>query len=126
MTISLKFPDRIKNRQNIMAVVKNMAKDGRHYWVVTDFEPKTDKITNEIISFTAYRKAASDAVIKSMEALYQRLREIESESGIEGAEKYLRGFLEDKNKSYDEFINELVGNKGLFKIFFTTMKKLFG
>jgi len=118
--------DRIKNKQNIMAVVKNRAKDGRHYWVVTDFEPKTDKITNEIVSYTAYRKAAPENVIKAIEPIYKKLLEIESESGIEGSEKYLRGYLEDKGMSYDEYINDLVGNKGLFKIFFATMKKLFG
>jgi PAS domain S-box-containing protein len=118
--------DRIKNKHNILAVVKNRAKDGRHYWVITDFEPKTDKITNEIVNYTAYRKAAPDSVINAIEPIYKKLVEIENESGIEGSEKYLRGYLEEKGKSYDEFINDLVGNKGLFKIFFTTMKKLFG
>ena len=44
---------------------------------------------------------------------------------MEGSEAYLKGFLEEKGKTYDEFIDELVGNKGLFKIFFQTMKKLF-
>jgi PAS domain S-box-containing protein len=118
--------DRLKSGQNIMAVVKNMAKSGRYYWVITDFEPKKDKITNEIISYTAYRKAAPDDVIKTIEPIYTKLLEIEKESGMEGAEKFLRGFLEEKNMSYDDFIDKLVGNKGLFKIFFSTMKKLFG
>jgi hypothetical protein len=44
---------------------------------------------------------------------------------MEASEKYLRGFLEEKQISYDDFINELIGNKGLFKIFFTAMKKIF-
>jgi len=118
--------ERIKKGENMLALVKNMAKDGRYYWVITDFEPKTDKITNEIVSYTAYRKAASDEVIRAIEPIYKKLVEIESESGMEGSEKYFRGYLEEKNMSYDEFINDLVGNKGLFKIFFATMKKLFG
>ena len=117
--------DRINRAQNIMAVVKNMAKDGRYYWVVTEFEPKVDPITNDIISHTAFRKAAPRKAVDVMEPIYQKLLEIEKDGGVEASEKYLRGFLEDQHKTYDEFVDELVGNKGLFKIFFQTMKKLF-
>ncbi|HEO97868.1 MAG: PAS domain-containing protein [Campylobacterales bacterium] len=118
--------DRIRKGQSIMAVVKNMAKDGRYYWVITDFESKKDKLTNEITGYTAFRKAAPKDVVKTVEPLYQKLLEIEAQSGMEGAEKYLVGFLEEKGLSYDEFIDQIVGNKGLFKVFFTAMKKLFG
>jgi len=117
--------DRINQRQNIMAVVKNMAKNGDHYWVVTEFEPKVDPITNEIISHTAFRKAAPRKAIEVMEPIYAKLIEIEKEGGMEASGKYLRGFLEEKNITYDDFVNDLVGNKGLFKLFFTAMKKLF-
>lgn len=117
--------DRINEAQNIMAVVKNLAKDGSYYWVITEFEPKIDPITNKIISHTAYRKAAPKKAIETMEIIYAKLLEIEKESGIEASEKYLRGFLEEKQTSYDAFIDELIGNHGLFKIFFTTMKKIF-
>jgi len=117
--------DRIKRAQNIMAVVKNLSKDGSYYWVVTEFEPKVDPITNEIISHTAFRKAAPQNAIDTMAPIYQKLLEIEKDGGVEASEKYLRGFLEDNNTSYDDFIDDLVGNKGLFKMFFTLMKKLF-
>ncbi|SFV70246.1 SIGNAL-TRANSDUCTION SENSOR PROTEIN-PAS/PAC domain [hydrothermal vent metagenome] len=117
--------DRINQAQNIMAVVKNLAKDGRYYWVVTEFEPKVDPITNEIISHTAFRKAAPKKAVEAIEPIYKKLIEIEKESGMEGSEKYLRGLLEEKNMTYDEFIDKLVGNKGIFKIFFTAMKKFF-
>ena len=117
--------DRIKKAQNIMAVVKNMAKDGSYYWVVTEFEPKVDPISNEIISHTAFRKAAPQKAIDTMEPIYQKLLEIEKDGGVAASEKYLRGFLEEKKISYDDFIDEVVGNKGIFKIFFTAMKKLF-
>jgi PAS domain S-box-containing protein len=117
--------DRINRAQNIMAVVKNMAKDGSYYWVVTEFEPKVDPITNEIISHTAFRKAAPQKAVDVMTPIYQKLLEIEKDGGMEASEKYLRGFLEDKKMTYDEFINDISGNHGLFKIFFQTMKKLF-
>lgn len=117
--------DRINKAQNIMAVVKNLAKDGSYYWVITEFEPKVDPITNEIISHTAFRKAAPTKAVETIEPIYQKLLEIEKESGMQGSEKYLRGFLEEKEMTYDEFVDQLVGNKGIFKIFFTAMKKLF-
>jgi PAS domain S-box-containing protein len=117
--------DRINRGKNIMAVVKNMAKDGRYYWVVTEFEPKIDPISNDIISHTAFRKAAPQKAIDTMEPIYQKLLEIEKEGGMEASEKYLRGFFEEKRTTYDEFMDGVVGNTGLFKIFFNTMKKLF-
>jgi len=117
--------DRISKAQNIMAIVKNMAKDGSYYWVVTEFEPKTDPLTNEVVSHTAFRKAAPPKAVETIEPIYKKLLEIEAVSGMEASEKYLVGFLDEKHKSYDEFIDELVGNKGLFKIFFSAMKKLF-
>ena len=117
--------DRIKQGKNFMAVVKNLAKDGSYYWVVTDFEPKVDPLTNEIISHTAFRKAAPQKAIDAISPIYAKLLEIEKEGGMEASEKYLHGFLEENNTSYDDFINKLVGNSGLFKLFFTAMKKLF-
>lgn len=118
--------DRIKQGKNFMAVVKNLAKDGSYYWVITDFEPKMDPLTNEPISYTAFRKSAPQNAIDTMTPIYAKLVEIEKEGGMEASEKYLKGFLEDKKMTYDQFVDNLVGNKGLFKIFFTAMKKLFG
>ncbi|NCO01376.1 MAG: PAS domain-containing protein [Epsilonproteobacteria bacterium] len=117
--------ERINNTKNIMAIVKNMAKDGSYYWVVTEFEPKIDPITNKIISHTAFRKAVPQKAIDAMIPIYQKLIEIEKVGGMEASEKYLRGFLEEKKMTYDEFIDELIGNNALFKMFFLAMKKFF-
>jgi PAS domain S-box-containing protein len=117
--------DRIKNGKNFIAVVKNLAKDGSYYWVVTDFEPKIDPITNEIIEHTAFRKAAPQKAIDTMTPIYEKLLELEQDGGMEASEKFLREFLEENNTTYDDFINKTVGNSGLFKMFFTAMKKLF-
>jgi len=117
--------DRINQGKNIIAVVKNRAKNGDYYWVITEFEPKVDPITNKIIAHTAFRKAASQKAIETMEPIYAKLLEIEKESGMGASEKYLRGFFEEKQVSYDDFIDETIGNKGMFKVFFTAMKKIF-
>lgn len=116
---------RIESGQNIMAIVKNLAKDGRHYWVITDFEAKKDRLTNEVVGYTAFRKACPRDAIETMAPIYKKLLELERIGGMEVSEKYLLWLLEEKEMNYDEFINKLVKNTGLFKIFFTMMKKLF-
>ena len=118
--------ERIQSGDSIFAVVKNLAKNGKYYWVITEFESKVNPLTNKIEKFTAFRKAAPPRVVEAVKPLYAKLVEIESQSGIEGSSKYLVGYLEDQGKSYDEFIDGLIGNKGLFSLFFKAMKKVFG
>lgn len=117
--------DRIKCGKNILALVKNLAKDGSYYWVITEFEPKRDAISGQILSYTAFRRAAPRDAIDIIEPVYKKLVDIEKSSDIHASEQYLRGVLESKGMIYDEYIDEIVKNKGLFKVFFTTMKKMF-
>lgn len=117
--------DRISKGHNFIAIVKNLAKNGSYYWVITDFEPKIDPITNEIIAHTAFRKAASNKAIVAIAPIYATLLKIEEEDGIEASEIFLRGFLEENKTTYDEFIDKTVGNGSLLKIFFKAMKKMF-
>ncbi len=117
---------RIKNRQDITAVVKNLAKDGRYYWVMTEFQIKVDEITDEITGYFAYRRAAPKDVVQKIEPLYRKLLDIEKVSGVNGSEKYLTALLESKNIAYDDFINEITGkNSGMMKLWFIAMKRFF-
>ncbi len=118
--------ERIQTGQQMVAVVKNLAKDGRYYWVYTEFESKKDRLTNNIISYTAFRKAAPRQAVETLQPIYAKLLEIEAESGMEGSRKYLLDFLESKGLSYDEYIAGLLEDRGLMKMFFGAMKKLFG
>lgn len=118
--------DRLKQGKNIFAVVKNLAKDGRYYWVTTKFEIKKHPVDNSIVGYMAFRQAASPKAVETIEALYKDLLEIEKTGGVEASEKYLIGYLDSKRLTYDEYINDVIGNKGAFKLFFTAMAKLFG
>lgn len=118
--------DRLKQGKNIFAVVKNLAKDGRYYWVTTKFEIKKHPIDNTIIGYVAYRQAASEKAKNSISKLYDELLDIEANAGIEASEKYLVGYLDSLQMTYDEYIDDVIGNKGAFKLFFTAMTKLFG
>jgi len=117
--------DRIKKGQNILALVKNLAKDGSYYWVITEFEPRRDAISGQIVSYTAFRRAAPRDAVDIIIPIYKELVRLENASGMEASEKYLRELLDSKNMTYDEFIDHIVKNKGLFKVFFTAMKKMF-
>jgi len=82
--------------KNINAVVKNLAKDGRHYWIFTEFEIRKDTDTGEVIGYHASRKAISKHVIEIIANLYSKLLEIEKTQSIEESQKFLVNFLKEK------------------------------
>ncbi len=90
--------DTIGSGQNINAVVKNLAKDGRYYWVFTEFNIKKDADSGEIIGYMASRKAVSKHVIAIISDLYKKLIEIENSDGIDAAAQYLETFVKEKGK----------------------------
>ena len=117
--------DRIQNRKNIFAIVKNLSKSGRYYWVITDFDVKVNKATNEIVGYFAYRRSAPKHAVKEIEKVYKKLIEIEKEGGVRASEKYFTGFLEEQGKTYDQYIDEITENTGFVKMWFKAMKKFF-
>ena len=94
----------ISQGKNINVVVKNLAKDGRYYWIFTEFESRKDIDTGEIIGYTASRKSISKFVIEVISKLYKELVDIENKEGIEASEKYLINFLKEKGDNI-EFSN---------------------
>ena len=93
--------DTIRQGKNINAVVKNLAKDGRYYWIFTEFASRKDADTDEIIGYTASRKSISKYVIEVMADLYAKLIEIEEKEDIIASEKYLITFLKDKDEDLE-------------------------
>ncbi len=114
----------IQNGKNIMAVVKNLSKNGDHYWVTTDFEIQKNK-EGKIRNYIAFRHPASKNVIKVIEPLYAKMFEIEEEHGMDASIDYLEAYLEEKKMSYNQFIEDLAKPKGITAIVFDKMKKLF-
>lgn len=110
--------------RNIMAVVKNLAKNGDYYWVTTDFDIRRDAMGN-IKYYAAFRQAAPKHVVIEMEKIYVKLLEIEKEHGMKASVAYFEAFLEEKNMNYDQFIGDLAKPKGLTAVFFEKMKSLF-
>jgi len=98
---------RIQNGDNIIAIVKNLAKSGKYYWVMTDFVIKEDNQGN-IVGYKAYRKAAPRKAIETIIPLYKKLRDIENAKGMDAAEDYLIGYLDAFDTTYDDFIENLI------------------
>jgi len=94
----------IKQGKNINAVVKNLAKDGRYYWIFTEFEIRKNTDTGEVIGYHASRKTISKHVIEIIADLYAQLLEIEKKDGVDASEKYLQEFLKEKGDDV-EFAN---------------------
>jgi len=109
----------------ISGVIKNLAKDGRYYWVIADLEPKFDQEGN-IIALTAFRRAAPQDVIETIEELYSTMLSIEKKHGMQQSIAYLQGFLEERQMTYDEFIQELIKPKGVIATLLDAFKKMFG
>lgn len=106
---------RINKGENIRAIIKNLAKDGRYYWVITEFEPKIDPVTNIIISHTAFKRHVSQKTISTITPIYQKLLEIEEKHNMQASEDYLLEYLEKNNTTYDELIDKLIADKGIFQ-----------
>jgi len=86
----------IQGGENINAVVKNLAKDGRYYWVFTEFHIKKDTDSGEIIGYMASRKAVSKHIVEIISTLYSELLIREEREGEAAALHYLEHFLKEK------------------------------
>ncbi len=116
---------RIRNGQNITAVVKNLAKSGKYYWVTTDFEIQRDMVSNNV-NYIAFRRSASKHAIESIKPLYATLLEIEKKHGIEASLVYLQGYLDERHTTFDAYMESIVKPKGLIAILLDRMKRHFG
>ncbi|SFZ97448.1 SIGNAL-TRANSDUCTION SENSOR PROTEIN-PAS/PAC domain [hydrothermal vent metagenome] len=94
----------ISQGKNINAVVKNLAKDGRYYWIFTEFESRLDTDTGKIIGYHAARKSISKHVLEVIAQLYADVLEVEKTQGIEKSEEYLISALKEKGQDI-EFAN---------------------
>jgi PAS domain S-box-containing protein len=114
----------IQNGGNITAIVKNLAKSGKYYWVTTDFENHRD-LSGNIESYIAFRRPASKRAIEEMENLYSVMLDIEREHGMKASLVYLQGFLDERHTNYNEYMSNLIKPKSLVERFFAMMKSSF-
>jgi len=98
--------DNLKNDTTIIAIVKNLAKSGKFYWVYANFTILKDAEGNN--QYFSKRMAVSKEVIDIIEPIYQKLLSLEQEGGMEASEAFLNNFFEERNTNYNDFINNIL------------------
>ncbi len=98
--------DRMRDKQEIFAYVKNLTKDGSFYWVYANVTATLD--TNDSIrDFHSVRRKPSAKAMAVIPDLYAQLLSSERSSGIDASAKLLDKILTEKGIDYDGFILSL-------------------
>ncbi len=103
--------DTISGGNEIFAYVKNMRKDGDHYWVNAHVTP-TRNGAGQIIGYHSNRRVPARTAVARMEELYRHLRRVETEhtdwrEGMAAAGQELLQTLKGMGVEYDEFVFSL-------------------
>lgn len=98
--------DRIQNKQEIFAYVKNLAKDGSYYWVFANVTA-TLNTNGTIRDFHSVRRKPSQKALNVIPGIYSQLLAAEKNGGMEASKKLLDTVLNEKGISYDEFVLSL-------------------
>lgn len=99
--------DTIQSKQECNAYVKNMAKDGSHYWVFANVTPDLDD-QGSITGFFSVRRKPKESAIKTVTDLYRAMLEAEQRAGakdaIAASTRILTDLLAEKGMTYDELV----------------------
>ena len=98
--------ERIKNREEIFAYVKNKSFDGGYYWVFANITTSLD-VQNNPVGYYSVRRKPNPKAIEIIEPIYQKLLSVEKSGGMDASMKFLTEFLKEKNIRYDEFVINL-------------------
>ena len=96
--------DNLKVGNNFVGVIKNLAKTGEYYWVVTDFEMRRDAMGN-ITHYIGRRKSVPEAAINNYLApFYESLLKMEKIGGVELSSRFFKNYLAKQGKDYIDFV----------------------
>lgn len=99
--------DTIKQKTEINAYVKNMAKDGSFYWVHANVTPVLDE-KGVIQGYYSVRRKPNEARLEKVKQLYKTLLDEEKKygpkDGLQASTTLLNNLLKNAGKNYEEFI----------------------
>ena len=95
--------ERIQNKKEIFAYVKNLCKDGAYYWVFANVTATVDE-NGSIRDFHSVRRKPTDKAMSVIPDLYAQLLSAERSGGMDASKKLLDEILDKKGVDYDEFI----------------------
>ena len=86
--------DRVQNKEEIFAFIKNKSFNGGFYWVFGNITASLDQQDN-IVGYYSVRRKPNPKAIDVIKPLYTKLLELERDGGIEASKKYLLNFFKD-------------------------------
>ncbi len=97
----------IASGQEIFAYVKNMAKNGDHYWVFAHVTPTFDS-AGRITGYHSSRRVPDRSAVAAVDALYQQIlaeeqRHADWREGMAAGLRMVENTLKDARMSYEEF-----------------------
>ena len=95
--------ERVQNKKEIFAYVKNICKDGSYYWVFANVTVTLDPNGNPR-DYHSVRRKPNPKALEIIKPLYSQLLDEERRGGMEASEKLLNKILKEKGVNYDEFI----------------------
>ena len=98
--------ERMKEKYEIFAYVKNKTKNDDFYWVYASVTASLDAYGKAIGYFSVRRKPSRDA-LEIIESLYKDLIDAEKSGGIQKSQELLDSVLDEKGMTYDEFITDI-------------------
>ncbi len=104
--------DTIARGEEIFAFVKNMARNGDHYWVLAHVTPSF-AADGTILGYHSNRRLPDRAEVARIEPVYAALlaeenKHADRRAGLEAGHALLRAELGRRNLSYDRFLFSLL------------------
>jgi PAS domain S-box-containing protein len=103
--------DSIRDGKEIFAYVRNMAKNGDHYWVIAHVTP-TLEAGGGIAGFHSNRRKPTRDALAIIEPLYRKIldeeeRHADRKDGLKAGHDLLSSILNDKGLSYEQFVHAI-------------------
>jgi len=100
--------DTIATGSEIFAYVKNMAKNGDHYWVLAHVTPSFDP-ARKLVGFHSNRRVPDRSALAAIEPLYRKLlaeegRHADRRQGLQASHTMMMEHLKSLGLEYDRFI----------------------
>lgn len=100
--------DTVIDGQEIFAYVKNMAKNGDHYWVFAHVTPSFDA-EGKVVGFHSNRRVPKRSAVDAIAPVYAHLCGIEAQfkngkEALAAGFRHLQDFVTAKKVSYEEYV----------------------
>ncbi|MCK6390229.1 MAG: PAS domain-containing protein [Azonexus sp.] len=100
----------IQSGREFFGYIKNLAKDGSHYWVFTHITPDFDQ-QGAIVGYTSVRRCPKREAVQKIEPLYRAMLDAEKASGsrdaIAAGTRVLTDLMTQSGMSYEQLVFSL-------------------